>query len=287
MLPLAGFCQWPNFSDHSIGYETEILFNPVELLRNESVVLIKDGRDTVRHLVHDNNLTKAYYQDFFYMPVFGREDTFQVYDPIDRVKIIEDFYEDHKFKNGLLAESYYYSQYVDSSRVDTSKRILYWYDNGKLIKTVTMQYWNQTSILERLYFWSNDNLDSIYDYTNVHPSTFGTKYSDTLRFDKKIRLLIDQNGRVFKKEQFWRSWSQLLVSYEYPNDQTVVIIQTPYNPIRGCFKDNSVTLSLKSTYLIREDGLISKVQSYYRSKNEGEPWELGEPVLYEFEYLKN
>lgn len=287
LSPLIGLSQFPKFLDNSIEQKPTLLNNSIDKLRVAGVAgisMISDGLEAEYRIIHNENSTKVVYVSVYYMPVYCELDTCDPYELIDSIKVLEDIHEDHYFTNGLLTSSIYYSQYIDSTEVDTSSIVQYFYEDRAIIKTTQRFFWRATLTKEKLYFWTSERLDSIHEFSNAIQSIFGTTYTDTLKLDRKLRYTYDDFGRLINKERYMRLFSKEIVTYGYPSSSIVTITQTPYHPISGCIMDNSISFSAMVIIEYRVDGLVKKTENYCRSKNEGEQWNDGEPIIYNLKY---
>ncbi len=265
--------------------EPTFLNNSISLLRKLKVSKIIEDSTFETKVEHDQMATKFSYQERYYEYIYAYSDSLEYEEVVDSALIFINSFEVHYFNNDELVDSsFYYEAVPDSAKIDTSRILRYSYDGkGDLIRKTEITYRMNMVLTQNDYYWSAQKLDSILKYSNVTNGTFGPTYHDSIQLIEKLRLSYDSIGERLKRKILANS-AKPVESYSYPNDSTVVTTQAPYHPISGCILDPTISYSSQTIFEYDKNGLIKRVEEFYRSKKENESWKYESPWSYRLSY---
>lgn len=264
--------------------EPIFLDNPVKLLRQLQVKKVIEDSTFEYILEHSLDRTRISYQGSYYEYLYSESADYQ--EITDSVLILIDYFEDHYFNtNSLVDSSFYFTSYADSLEIDTSKVNRYFYNiDGDLWRMSELTYLNDTTLRQIDYNRTGKRIDSIFEYSNVTPGTFGPSHHDSLQLIQKVRYTYDSIGRKTEKLKYWTRKGTLIESYDYPKENTIITTQAPYHPIRGCIKDLSTSFSILTIEVRDKKGLLQEGTVYHRKKQQNEDWNNGEPFTFLLRY---
>lgn len=250
--------------------EPNFLDNPITLLRQLRVNKILEDSTFEYKLEHYTDRTRISYQEQYYE--YLNSDSANYQEITDSILIFIDSFEDHYFNvNNLIDSSFYFTSYLDSIKMDTSRILRYsYYPSGELLQIRELTYWLDTVLTQYEYHRTGKRIDSIFEYSNVTTGTFGPTSHDTLQLIQKLKFSYDLIGRKTEKLKYWGSKVTVIESYDYPNENTVVITKSPYYPLSGCIQDQSISYSPMTVLYYDQKGLIQGVVRYERIKKQNE-----------------
>lgn len=269
-----------------LAQEPQFGHNPIALLRQLKVIKLVEDSTYASTLQHDPIATRISSQNAYWHYFYTYLDSARVEEELDSTLIFTEAVEVHYFNHDQFVDSsFYINESPDSTGMDTTQILHFYYDHlGQLVRKQEITHWQKKILTQYDFYWAGNRLDSVFKYSTMMPGTFGPSYHDSLVLIEKQRVIYDSIGRKIRKENFARQWSDVIETYNYPSNRSLVTTTAPYHPISGCIMDPSISLSPQLIIEYNELGLVRRVSGYFRRKKEGESWENGEGYTYQLSY---